>query len=419
MKNFTLLFILIVYSLTLSGQVTDTPHPLYLDPTCSSPAYQECSIEVAGYIYYSFSITKLYGDLDVTPSLNYSNCTDWDQYVDNDYIVFQSVGSANAQEVELILTMDTEDQLPGTYAKIRLTTIATNYFNVPGWYVTQNKDIWVYINEPTTTAPSSAPLCYGSNRTITISDYPTSGISSIDWDLSSILTEVSSTSNTVTVTPASSSSTGVGWVKPKYIMPCSDEVLCPKIDVIVGKFQNVVVTGDVQVCPNSLVNYTAQIPGGHLGSYSYSWTKPSNWSLNSQSTNHIQYYTPSSPDYGTVRVSVTNSCGTGNYSGITVYPSYNCGGYYMMMPNPSTEYIDLAVNPELSTSFSVMTENEVSLSIFDKMGIVVYTGKVTSLPYRIDTNSMRKGEYIARIHTRKKGGNTKEQRVESIMFIVK
>lgn len=185
-----------------------------------------------------------------------------------------------------------------------------------------------------------------------------------------------------------------------------------------GIFNYTVVTGTAGVCPDTYYTYTAQVPGGHDDSYSYSWTYPSNWMWPQKIDNTIRLKTPLyNPEYGTVRASITNTCGTSGYTGITVYPGY-CGNYYTMVPNPSTTYIDLDVDSQKTSALKELTENDISISIMDKMGIVVFSDKVTSLPYRVQLGKFHKGEYIATILTNSKTIASKDQRIESIKFIV-
>ncbi len=96
----------------------------------------------------------------------------------------------------------------------------------------------------------------------------------------------------------------------------------------------------------------------------------------------------------------------------------SCNGYYMMMPNPSQSYIDLDVDQSKISALAAVTNNDILLTIYDKMGTVVHTDNVTSLPLRIDTNKLKNGEYIATIHTQEKVGTEKKQWIESIIFIV-
>lgn len=143
---------------------------------------------------------------------------------------------------------------------------------------------------------------------------------------------------------ASNISTGAGEVEYTISFGCGLASLEIAKDFWFGKFESTPVAGLSAVCPNSLYVYTANVPGGHSSSYSYSWTYPSGWYKYSQWSNNIHLQTPillANMTYGPVRVAVTNACGTSGYSGITAYPGYNCGGYYMVSPNPSSEYIEV------------------------------------------------------------------------------
>jgi len=167
-----------------------------------------------------------------------------------------------------------------------------------------------------------------------------------------------------------------------------------------GIFNNTVVEGDAAVCPNSLYVYTADVPGGHSSSYSYSWTYPSGWYYYSQWSNNIHLQTPILPEnmtYGTVRVSITNACGTSGYSGITVYPGYNCGGYYMASPNPAITYTDIDIASENAKALETSYDSNISLTVVDKMGSPVMKVNVESLPYKLDTSRLQNGEYIIQI----------------------
>lgn len=216
---------------------------------------------------------------------------------------------------------------------------------------------------------------------------------------------------------ASNINTGSGEVTFTVSFGCGLDPLTFTKDFWFGKFENTIVTGTGGVCPSSLYMYTANVPGGHESSYSYTWTYPNNWTKYSQYNNFVHLYTPSNPNYGTVRVAVTNSCGTSGYNGITVYPGY-CGSYYLMSPNPGTTYIDLNVDTQKTSALRELTDNNISITIVDKMGTKVFANQVTSLPFRLDISKFQKGEYIATILTTSKITTNQYQRIESIKFIV-
>ena len=186
-----------------------------------------------------------------------------------------------------------------------------------------------------------------------------------------------------------------------------------------GKFENTPVTGETGVCPFNTYPYTAQIPVGSGVDYTYSWTYPSNWDFKYTTSNILVIKTPyEDPDYGYVQASITNACGASSYYGIYVGEGYSCGGYYMIMPNPSSSYIDLDINPSKIKAEEEINDWEILLKIYDKMGAIVHTSVATSLPYRIDTSNIPEGEYIVYIVSTKKNGKENEKRVESIQIIV-
>ena len=184
-----------------------------------------------------------------------------------------------------------------------------------------------------------------------------------------------------------------------------------------GIFNNAVITGTTGVCPDSYYIYTCQVPGGHSGTYSYSWTYPSNWMWPFQADNTIRLKTPMyNPDYGTVRAKITNACGTSSeYSGITVYPGYNCGGYYMASPNPTVEYTEIDIASEEAKALDTKYDSDITLTVVDKMGAPISKVNVERLPYRLNTSKLPKGEYIIQIISQPKD---REALVESLKIIV-
>jgi hypothetical protein len=244
MKKYLLVIFIVLNSISSFGWEVNVPSDIFVDPSCSSPLYQGCSVELTGNYFYKFSIEDVSGTLSGSRScgLSTSGCDTWKVHpslFDGDWYTHSDPTSGTLKLT--IDFFDTEDQIPGRYRKYKITVTARNTLNAPSYEATKVDYVYLRINEPTITPSATGPLCYGSTRTFTLSDYPTSGLSSIDWNLSSNLYEVSSTSTSVTVRPLSSTSTGVGWVQPKYNMTCSDVVVCDtKSEFIVGKIQNVV-----------------------------------------------------------------------------------------------------------------------------------------------------------------------------------
>lgn len=254
-------------------------------------------------------------------------------------------------------------------------------------------------------------VCYSSNETFQLNNRPSGA--SVSWTYNtSLLTYVSGQGTDSFVVRASSSTIkGDGWVQAAITTGSCDPVNFRDEDFWVGRFNNTVVTGQVAVCPNTTYRYTAVVPFGSASDYTYSWTYPSNWTKISQSQNTVDLRTPASPDYGTVRVSITNDCGASSYSGITVYPGY-CGGYYMAIPNPGSSFIDITVsNIDTKSLKSTNLENKLyAIKVFNSMGKLVYSNAQISLPFRLGTDNYPEGNYILQIIDRKN--------VESIKLVI-
>lgn len=255
-------------------------------------------------------------------------------------------------------------------------------------------------------------LC-STNKSVTLTNSPSG---TITWSTSpSNLTYPSSGSgNPASIRQATSIRTGYCTLT-FTLSTCGNASYTIESDQFwVGKFESTVVTGTAPVCHNSLYVYTAHPPGGHSSSYSYSWTYPSGWYYYSQWTSNIHLQTPilsSNMTYGPVRASITNECGASGYSGITTYPAYDCGGYYMVSPNPGSEYLELDFAEDEENNLKASRADvELFVTIFDKVGIAKQSCDVRNLPHRFDTSKLPNGNYIINI--------VDKDHIESIQVIV-
>lgn len=191
------------------------------------------------------------------------------------------------------------------------------------------------------------------------------------------------------------------------------------MDVWSGAFGNTYVTGTAAVCHNSLYVYTAVPPVGSPSTYNYSWpTKPSGWYTMSTWTNNIQVATPilaSNMTYGPIRAKIQNECGWSTEGGITTYPGYGCGGYYMAAPNPAGEYAEIDIASDDAKTLEANSNSKITLTVVDKMGVPVMKDVVYSLPYQLNTSKFPKGEYIIQIISESKD---KETRIEGLKLLV-
>jgi hypothetical protein len=182
--------------------------------------------------------------------------------------------------------------------------------------------------------------------------------------------------------------------------------------VQVGPFNSsqITVSGTVAVCNGNSYTYTANVPGGHKSSYSYSWTYPSGWSVESSSANTIRLYVPlHNSSYGTVRVSVSNGCGSpSSYTGVTVFPNNSCNymtaGNFIIYPNPSDGELNVEYLDEKEASFledSNFPEVVFQIELYDKQEKLVRTAESKSGKVNLDTNNLQPGTYFLQIRSGK------------------
>lgn len=191
----------------------------------------------------------------------------------------------------------------------------------------------------------------------------------------------------------------------------------PRYHIIqIGAFSStqVTVSGTSGVCNGNSYTYTANLPGGHQSGYTYNWTFPSGWTVQSIFANTIRLNVPSSNNsYGPVRVSVGNGCGSPSpFSGITTFPGLNCSfitaDNFKIYPNPSegqlnVEYQlsadsktnnDVGVGSEKSTNVPI----EFSVELFDKDQNIVKTSQSVLGKVELITESLQPGTYFLHIH---------------------
>ncbi len=251
-------------------------------------------------------------------------------------------------------------------------------------------------------------LVCSSGTSYSISNVPPGH--TITWSSGSYLTRVSPQgSNPCTFT---SNGNGSSYIGATISSDCGPAFQLTNLTVWAGKFESTVVSGTAAVCPNSLYTYTAQVPGGHSSSYSYSWTYPSGWSNYGQVQNAINLKSPQySMTYGPVRVAISNSCGTSGYSGITVYPRSGCGGYFSIYPNPASDNVTInmdnissavtTVDADLSNvdiaNENVIKSTNFTIRIYNSQGTLISTKIRSGLSFDIPLINMRDGTYIIEV----------------------
>jgi hypothetical protein len=166
--------------------------------------------------------------------------------------------------------------------------------------------------------------------------------------------------------------------------------------------------GPGPVCPGNVYSFSVTLEGGNYSAYTYVWTKPSNWTVNSQSLNTISYLVPSSnPAYGGVQVTVTrNGCSVA--AGRTAYP---CGTTYTMKSPASVEEFD-NIEPEAtvtepsvypnpaSAQFTVhlpeSKEHDYRVSVYSQLGKTVFDSVLPKGTNKkiISTSTISSGVYF-------------------------
>lgn len=178
--------------------------------------------------------------------------------------------------------------------------------------------------------------------------------------------------------------------------------------VQVGSFATgqIAMSGTAAVCPGNNYVYTATVPGGHKSTYTYLWTKPSNWSTNYQSTNSVSYYVPMyNANYGAVQVQVNNGCGYLGQDGLTVYPGYGCysySGYNVnVYPNTSSSVFNVELQREETDDAAVSETTSESPAFTVEMttdtGKKVYTVSTKEKSFVVNADHLPAGLYIMRI----------------------
>lgn len=177
------------------------------------------------------------------------------------------------------------------------------------------------------------------------------------------------------------------------------------------------VSGTSGVCNGNAYTYTANVPGGHQTVYSYNWTFPSGWSIQSASANTITLYVPTyTNSYGPVLVAVNTGCGpVTSTTGLTTFPGMNCGGYmtaqdFKVFPNPSEGElnVELQVENEFKTITDLVTKSGDQLNksdafkfeahLYDTDQCVVKSGHSELGKIKLYTHGLQPGTYFLHIH---------------------
>lgn len=207
------------------------------------------------------------------------------------------------------------------------------------------------------------------------------------WKINGLIDTLFTHNNSVNIsapinTPPGSYTISIESSIPKPGLPGQNWFSTPRTySVQIGPFNSsqISISGTVAVCNGNSYTYTANVPSGHQGNYSYSWTYPSGWTVQSISTNTIKLFVPTyNSSYGAVRVSINNGCGSPSpFTGVTVFPSMSCS--YMTLenfkiyPNPSDGEINVTYSDQVKDSLNV---NSVSEDFLEEINSIEYVFKI-------------------------------------------
>jgi hypothetical protein len=152
--------------------------------------------------------------------------------------------------------------------------------------------------------------------------------------------------------------------------------------------------GTAPVCPGNNYTYSVDVVGT---GYTYQWTKPANWTVQSQSGNQITLYVPTyNALYGAVSVKVSR----GNcmaQDGVTAYPcNSGVSSYsYSVSPNPA--------NKEITVQTEQASEQPIPVYLYDQFGKKLKAAVLKSGQRQttIETNGLASGFYLIQIGTEK------------------
>jgi hypothetical protein len=291
------------------------------------------------------------------------------------------------------------------YTSTETPQISSNYSNL-------SQDLTLRGNDFCSVKISGPFLVCNSGTTYSITNLPAGYTPT--WNSSSNIAYSSGQgTNSYRVVPTGTA--GYGYLGASISNGCISSTLSNYTNVWSGKFESTSVSGTAAVCPNSLYSYTAQVPGGHVTGYSYTWSYPSGWSNNGQNQNTILLKTPQyNMTYGSVRVSVTNCNGASGYSGITVYPRSGCSGYFSIYPNPASDIITISLigNSDASSfidtsKIDVYETRDITapfiVNIYNRQGILVLKVNRSGNTFTVPIGTIPDGNYIVELIN----GNTK------------
>lgn len=245
---------------------------------------------------------------------------------------------------------------------------------------------------------SGSYVVCSSGTTYTLSN--TSSIDSLKWLCGSFLT-ITSGQGTSACTIAATGS-GSTWISAT-IYYCGNSITLPQKTVWAGAPPTFDISGPASIVLNSTEHYTADVTYGELATYGvnyYDWTVTSKLQFESSHAYQIDVYVKGiTLGFGTISFYTTNSCGTSTFNfPVRVVSSKSLNIY----PNPAISEITIEIKDDSKvddTSDDVavkeqMTEEEYMVTIYDNLGILVYSNRYSNInEIKINTSGWQEGIY--------------------------
>jgi hypothetical protein len=290
--------------------------------------------------------------------------------------------------MSIMFNIEDEDLHPANSANMRFRYKTSP--NGSTWGEWHDTYFTIGIEQPTTTG--SDPVCYSGSKTFTITDVP-DDVSSLSVDISSNLHLISWTSNSVTVRAKYSTSSGEGWLQPKYNMDCSHTLYCAKTEVWVGKPATPTISGLNYIYCDESNWYFLDAESVEWGDFD--WTTSANLDIIGSTTGHKAEVEPDTEEsgYGTVYVDVNNNCGTSSDN----HSVYIICGFFMMMPNPADDYVDIIADQSKISSTELSANGGYQVNLYDTFGSLKTNKSTYNSTLRIETSKLPDGIYIVNI----------------------
>lgn len=246
---------------------------------------------------------------------------------------------------------------------------------------------------------SGPTLVCSSGATFEV-DYLPSGCSVEDWDCSNNL-YLYSAWDTYAIFKANG--TGDAWIRAEISNPSCSSFNTSDLDVWAGAPPTFDISGTASIVLNSTEHYIADVTYGELATYGvnyYDWTVTSKLQFESSHAYQIDVYVKGiTLGFGTISFYTTNSCGTSTFNfPVRVVSSKSLNIY----PNPASSEITIEIEDDSKvddTSDDVavkeqMTEEEYMVTIYDNLGILVYSNRYSNISeIKINTSGWQEGIY--------------------------